>query len=214
MRESHCESSNTILHQESPMSGASQWKRAPVVWIVAVQAAVLVFLVVFYLSWKGSMSELLWQLKHGSVGSRRDAVYELTRMGRGAIAAAPVLKEALEDSDPRIQTMAADALLRMGAWRELSSSDWMLKADPGSITSAFTEIANTYPPPMEALPIVESVLRKHPNSNERQEAVFTLGHYGAEGIPGLLEAYGDSEPTVRNLAQTVVRRIRSSVPQR
>src|SRR5260370_42587446 len=110
--------------------------------------------------------------------------------------------------------MAADALLRMGAWRALNSSDWMLKADPGSITSAFTEIANTYPPQMEALPIVESVLRKHPNSNEPQEAVFTLGRYGAEAIPGILEASVGSEPTARTLAWTVMRRTRRTGPRR
>jgi HEAT repeat protein len=182
-------------------------------WTIAIQSVLLVFLVVLFLFWKGSTSELVWQLKHGSRASRMDACRELARMGQAGIVAAPTLKDALDDSDPRVQTMAADALLRMKAWHELNEGNWIPKADPEVVTAAITDLANTFPPPMEGLPILESVVRNHSSADARGMAVFTLGRYGTQAIPALQEAAQDSEPIVRNAARIVLQRIQGSSAQ-
>jgi hypothetical protein len=124
------------------------------VWIVAATGGVLVVLVSLFLFWKGSTSEQIWQLRHGSASRCFQAAHDLARSGPAAIAAAPALKEALQHSDIRIQTVAADALMRRGAWQELKSGDWINKADPTALTAATTDIATTFPPPLEELPVL------------------------------------------------------------
>ena len=197
---------------ELPLRSQHSKPAEPMVWVVAGLSAVLLLLVCVTLFWKGSTSELMWQLRHGSASNRLEAAQELARIGQTAIAAAPALKEALQDSDIRVQTIAADALLRMQAWQELNSSEWVRKADRDVITSAMTNIANTFPPPLSALPVLETVLRNHPTADVRSEAVLTLGHYGERAIPALQEALGDADPSVQRWAQTVLQRIQPRNP--
>jgi hypothetical protein len=194
------------------MSGDSRSQR--IVWIIAGQSVLLLFLVVLFLTWKGSTSERIWQLQHGSAGNRFDAALEFARSGRAAMVAAPALKDALEDSDVHVQTAAADALLRMGAWEQLNSSDWIRKADASSITAATTDIGNAFPPPLEAFPVLQNVLRNHPSADVRAQAAVALGRYGARAIPDLQAASQDSDPIVRNSAQATLSIIQARQPFR
>jgi protein-S-isoprenylcysteine O-methyltransferase Ste14 len=194
---------------EAPSSPCSHRPPEPIVWIVSALSSVLVVLVCLFLFWKGSTSEQIWQLRHGSASSRLQAAHDLARSGPATIAAAPALKEALQDSDIRIQTVAADALLRMGAWQELQSGDWISKADPASITAATTNIANAFPPPLEALPVLQEVLRKHPSADVRENVTLALGHYGGPALPALQEALQDADPIVRGYAQLALTKIQA-----
>jgi hypothetical protein len=195
-------------------SATSSVKSHPMAWIVAIQCVLLTFLVIFFLSWKGTTSELTWQLRHGNRQGRMDAALELARRGKAAISAAPVLQEVLQDSndDPSFQTRVADALLRMGAWRELNSQPGVLKADPQVMSVAATEIANAYPPPQEALPVFENILANDPRAQAREAAILAVGRYGASAIPALQGASEDSDPLVASWAQTILRGIRSPNP--
>lgn len=197
---------------EPPTSPRPQPPPEPMVWIVAALSGVLAVVVSLFLFWKGSTSEQIWQLRHGSASSRFEAAHELARRGPAAIAAVPALKEALQDSDIHVQTAAADTLLRMGAWQELQSGDWISRADPTAITAATTNIANSFPPPLEALPVLQEVLRRHPSANVKENVTLALGHYGAPALSALQEASQDSDPMVRSYAQLALNRIQAQRP--
>jgi HEAT repeat protein len=184
------------------------------VWIIAGQSALLVLLVLLFLIWKGTTSEMIWQLKHGSAGSRFKAAGDLALSGPNAMETAPALRDAVDDPDPQVQRLAADALLRMRAWSELNSCDWVRKADVYSITSATTDIANTYPAPLEALPLLQNVLLNYPEPGARQQAAMTLGRYGERAVPILMAASDDRDPTVRSWVQTVLDQIQGRPPLR
>jgi len=194
------------------MSVAPQARHGLGDWVIGLEALLFLFLVGLFLFWKGSTSELVWQLKHGIVENRIHAADELAKRGRKAIAAAPALKEALGDSNPNVQTLAANALLRMGAWHELNSSDWITKASPNAIEQAEAEIANTDPPPAEALLVVEKAAISGRDPNSREFAVFSLRGYGADALPTLEAASHDTDLNVRNAAQTVLQEIHSKEP--
>jgi protein-S-isoprenylcysteine O-methyltransferase Ste14 len=224
-------SHNVVLSQSSsPLTGVSpmQLGRAappepphlphshtppePMLWIVVALSGVLVVLVCLFLFWKGSTSEQIWQLRHGSASSRFEVAHELARRGPDALAAVPALKEALQDPDIRIQTLAADALLHMEAWQELQSGDWISKADRTAITAATTNIANSFPPPLEALPVLQEMLRRHPSADVRENVTLALGHYGAPAVSALQEASQDSDPVVRDYAKLALARIQAQRP--
>jgi protein-S-isoprenylcysteine O-methyltransferase Ste14 len=197
---------------EPPHLPHSHTPPEPMLWIVVALSGVLVVLVCLFLFWKGSTSEQIWQLRHGSASSRFEVVHELARRGPDALAAAPALKEALQDPDIRIQTLAADALLHMGAWQELQSGDWISKADRTAITAATTNIANSFPPPLEALPVLQEMLRRHPSADVRENVTLALGHYGAPAVSALQEASQDSDPVVRDYAKLALARIQAQRP--
>jgi protein-S-isoprenylcysteine O-methyltransferase Ste14 len=204
----------SIVPRPTRVSRTSAPQSPAMVWIIAGQSELLVLLVLLFLIWKGTTSEMIWQLKHGSAGSRFKAAGDLALSGPKAIEAAPALRDAVDDPDAQVQRLAADALLRMRAWSELNSCDWVRKADAYSITSATTDIANTYPAPLEALPLLQNVLLNYPEPTARQQAVMTLGRYGERAVPILMAASDDRDPTVRSWVQTVLDQIQGRPPFR
>ena len=61
---------------------------------------------------ESSVADLIEQLKSEDRDLRREAAYQLDRLGAGSAEAAPILSEALKDSDQQIWWWSASALAK------------------------------------------------------------------------------------------------------
>ncbi len=181
------------------------------------------------------------ELKDPSPGIRQAAAGALGEQGQGAAAAIPDLKEALNDSEFRVRSFAAQALGSIGSFEDVSamfdSSDVYVRReairhiirfgpdaipvltaaldDPSGevVADAAQALGQMGKKAQSAVPALARALND-PHAGARAQAVTALELVGGEeAIPALREAIDDPDPNVRSWARAALGRLERKASQ-
>jgi HEAT repeat protein len=161
---------------------------------------------------ESSVPDLIVQLKSDDVNTRRDAAYEINRLGRKAKEAVAALTDALDDGDPQVWWRSASALAKIGADAKPAIPKLVAGLQVGGQRQyRFAYALGKIGP--EAIPaLLETLKSEQPNA--RAGAAKALGWMGAKVEPAggpLIQILRDKEAGARELASEALGEIGAGV---
>lgn len=171
----------------------------------AVRRAALEFLIEFAADARPSLPVLLRLAKDDNSGVRSAAIRLLAKLGPVTAADVPVLVAALKDEDPQQRQVALEALEKLGpeaaaAVPALVERLAKAKEPPALKVLLIRTIAKLGPRAKVSSPTLMNVLKTDADESVRRAAADTLGGFGSDAVPELIEVVKEGNEQSQELA--------------